>query len=94
MQERIEAIERELEAIKQRNSRVEGDKAWETSPVRAAILAAITFVVTSAGLMMIDNENPFRNGIIAAIGYVLSTLSFSFLKRRWIVSYVARLGKK
>ena len=43
------SLEKELEAIKERNKRVEADKAWETSKNRRGIIAAATAACMAAG---------------------------------------------
>ena len=45
MEEKINAIESELEAIKIRNAKVEADKAWETSLFRKCLIAILTYIV-------------------------------------------------
>jgi hypothetical protein len=41
----IEEIKKELAEIKERNRRVELDKAWETSLARKSLIAVLTCVV-------------------------------------------------
>ncbi|MBI5456956.1 hypothetical protein HY969_04445 [Candidatus Kaiserbacteria bacterium] len=84
MEERLQKIEEELQTIKARNARVETDKAWETSAIRTTILAVITFCVTAIALFIVKNENAMRDALIATVGFVFSTLSLSFVKRRWM----------
>ncbi|MEK7530937.1 MAG: hypothetical protein AAB573_03640 [Patescibacteria group bacterium] len=86
MQDRIENIEKDLEAIKERNVRVEGDKAWETSWFRIGTVAVITYAVAALALFAIDNDYPFRNALIPTIGYILSTQSLPRIKEWWIKS--------
>ena len=83
MEERIQKLEQEIRAIQERNVRVEANKAWETSAVRTALLACITFFITAVALFVVKNENALRDAFIAAIGFVFSTLSLSFLRRHW-----------
>lgn len=81
-EERLQKLEEEVAAIKARNARVEADKAWETSAARMLVLAAITFAVTAVALYFVGNEHPVRDAFIAAIGFIFSTLSLSFLRKR------------
>lgn len=83
MEERIEKIEDELKLIKERNVRVEADKAWERSIFRVASITIITYIIAGLALYAIGNEYPLRNAFIPALGYFLSTQSLLFLKRRW-----------
>ncbi|MFZ2253395.1 MAG: hypothetical protein WAW13_04500 [Minisyncoccia bacterium] len=74
----------QIDEIKERNRRVELDKAWETSVARRFIIAVITYVVATIWLIVIENEKPFLNALVPLGGYLLSTLSLSFVKKWWI----------
>ena len=45
--EEIEEIKKEINLIKERNKRVEADKAWETSGFRVVSVVVMTYIVTS-----------------------------------------------
>ena len=77
-------VEKEIEKIKQRNARVEADKAWETSLTRRAILTMATYIVIVIFLISIDAPNPWFNAAIPAIAFLLSTLTLPFVKEWWI----------
>lgn len=77
-------IEKEIEAIKERNVRVESDKAWETSWTRRIFIALITYVVAIVWLMLIHEAIPFLKAVVPVAGYILSTLSLPVVKRWWI----------
>lgn len=74
----------EIELIKERNRRVETDKAWELSWTRRLFITAITYVVAGVWLVIINESLPWLKAFVPTIGYVLSTLSLPFIKRRWI----------
>ncbi|MCR4311827.1 MAG: hypothetical protein NUV56_00945 [Candidatus Uhrbacteria bacterium] len=76
-------IEQEIAALKERNARVEADKAWETSMFRIGSIMCITYIVATVLLFMIGNDYAFRNALVPVVGYFLSTQSLSFLKRWW-----------
>lgn len=80
-------IEEELRTIRERNSRVEADKAWETSFFRKALIAAITYVVASAVMYAIGVPNFYLSALIPTLGFLLSTLSIPVIKRWWIRKY-------
>ena len=80
-------IEKEIDSIKERNKRVEADKAWETSVTRRIIIAVATYFIVAVFLFMIEAPNPLIIALVPAIGYVLSTLSLSFVKRYWIKNF-------
>ncbi|HVX92584.1 MAG TPA: hypothetical protein VHA74_00530 [Candidatus Dojkabacteria bacterium] len=80
----IEELEKEIQLIKDRNKRVEQDKAWETSLTRKVSIALITYLLISIFFVIIKVENPFVNAIVPTIGFLLSTLSLNFIKKSWI----------
>lgn len=80
----INDLEKRIAQIEERNRRVEGDKAWETSGFRKIAISLTTYVIAVLVLFAINNEKPWFNGLIPAIGYLLSTLSLPFIKNRWI----------
>jgi hypothetical protein len=73
-----------VEQILERNSRVELDKAWETSKTRRIMIAGLTYITVCAFLIVIGNEHPFINSLVPVAGFLLSTLSLRTVKRRWI----------
>lgn len=76
----IEQIKKDIEEIKQRNIRVEKDKAWETSLARKILVAILTYIVIVLFFFFADLPKPFINAIVLTIGFMLSTLSISFFK--------------
>jgi hypothetical protein len=88
--QRIEALEREMESIKRRNSRVEGDKAWETSRARHVLVALITYLLATVVLWLISIEEPYFGALIPTIGFMLSTLTLEWCKKYWIAHYFGR----
>ena len=79
-----------IEQIYERNSRVELDKAWETSKTRRAVIAGITYSVATFFMWRIGVTDPYINALVPTGGYLLSTLSLSFIKRRWLKKYGAK----
>jgi hypothetical protein len=77
-------LQRELSLIKERNARVEAEKAWEGSFTRIAAIMTITYVVASVAMYAIGNDHPLRNALIPVLGFLLSTQSIPFLKARWM----------
>lgn len=78
---RLTTLERELEQIKERNERVEANKSWEVSALRAASIAVLTYVITAVVFSVIGARNPLLNAFVPTIGYLLSTLSLSLMRR-------------
>jgi hypothetical protein len=81
---KLEELEHEINRIKERNARVEGDKAWETSFARRAIITCGTYVFAALFLLAIDAPNPFLAALVPTAGFLLSTLTLPFLKGRWL----------
>ncbi len=74
----------DLDALKKRNARVEGDKAWETSWARRLSIAALTYVTLVVYLPMLGLERSYLHATVPVIGYLLSTLTLRFLKTKWL----------
>ncbi|MGH7250192.1 MAG: hypothetical protein ACREGC_04405, partial [Minisyncoccia bacterium] len=68
MEERIKKLEQEISLIKDRNLRVEADKAWETSYFRVLLISAIIYVVAVKFLYFVGVENYFLNALVPTIG--------------------------
>lgn len=76
-------IEKELQIIKDRNRRVEMDKAWEVSWTRRLFIAVLTYVVASVWLILINETVWYLKAFVPVAGYILSTLSLPAVKRWW-----------
>ncbi len=79
-----ETLIEEIETIKERNKRVEKDKAWETSWTRKTAIAVTTYILITIFLIIIKVEKPFLSAIIPAIAYLVSTASLGILKDWWL----------
>jgi hypothetical protein len=77
-------LKKEINDIKQRNKRVEADKAWETSLVRKVLIAILTYFVIVIFFYFAELPSPFINAIVPTVGFVLSTLTIPFCKKIWI----------
>ena len=54
-----EEIEKEIVAIKDRNRKVEIDKAWETSWTRRLCIATATYLIAGIWLVLIHDFYPW-----------------------------------
>jgi amino acid permease len=88
MDERIQNLEREVEALRERNRRVESEKAWETSFVRVLSIALITYVVAGVVLYSIGVTDFFLAALVPVLGYILSTQSLPRVKRWWMEKFL------
>jgi len=77
-------IEKEINKIKKRNSRVESDKAWETSKLRKILIAIFTYIIIVLFFWVMALPSPLINAVVPTAGFVLSTLSMPYFKRYWI----------
>lgn len=80
----IEELQIELGKIKERNRRVEADKAWETSWTRRIIILVLTYLVIVIFFYVAKLPKPFLNAIVPSVAFVLSTLSLSLFKKLWL----------
>ncbi len=87
---RIQNLENEIRAIKERNLRVEADKAWETSGFRIFTLCAITYVVASCMLYIIGVGSFFLSALVPTAGFFLSVQSLPFIKRWWTKKFLRK----
>lgn len=76
-------IEKEVEIIKERNQKVEADKAWETSWTRRMFIVLGTYLIATWWLVIINEASPWLKACVPAGGYILSTLSLPFIKKWW-----------
>jgi hypothetical protein len=79
----LEKLETEIQHIKERNKRVELDKAWELSTTRKIIIAIATYIVIGLFLLVSRIPDPWLNALIPSLAFLLSTLSLPILKEQW-----------
>ncbi len=80
----LEQIKKDIREIKERNARVEADKAWETSLFRKILIAVLTYIVIVLFFTFAGLSEPLVNAIVPTIGFVLSTLSVPVFKKIWL----------
>ena len=80
----MEELAKEIEQIKERNKRVELDKAWETSYTRKICICILTYLVVLLYSYMINKiSNIFLSSVVPVIGFALSTLSLKLVRNAW-----------
>jgi hypothetical protein len=79
----LEQIKLDIVEIKERNHRVETDKAWETSLSRKVLIAVLTYIVIVIFFYFANLPKPFINAIVPTVGFILSTLSIPIFKKWW-----------
>jgi polyferredoxin len=80
----IEQLEKDILKIKQRNRRVEQDKAWEVSKTRKILIATLTYSIIVLFFYVIHVGNPWLSAVVPTLGFLLSTLSIPLVKKHWI----------
>lgn len=80
----VKEMEKDIREIKARNSRVEKDKAWETSLTRKLTIALLTYAVVLSFFIIAKLPNPFVNALIPAFAFLISTLTLPFIKSLWL----------
>jgi hypothetical protein len=86
--DRLQNLENEIRAIKERNLRVEADKAWETSGFRIFSLCVITYIVAACVLYAIGVQSFLLSALVPTAGFFLSVQSLPLVKRWWVRKYL------
>ncbi|PIN84756.1 MAG: hypothetical protein COV47_05815 [Candidatus Diapherotrites archaeon CG11_big_fil_rev_8_21_14_0_20_37_9] len=76
-------LEKEINLLKERNKKVEADKAWETSKTRRLILALSTYFIVYYFLTLINSPDQHFVSLVPAGAYLLQQYSMPFLKKIW-----------
>ena len=77
------SIEERINAIEERNRKVESDKRWEVSWTRKLLLLLFTYLSIALYLKFVVRVEPWLNAIVPALGFLLSTLTLPFFKKLW-----------
>lgn len=80
-------LDERVNAIEERNKRVEGDKAWETCTLRKLIIIVFTYVFAVLYLKIADTTNPWFGAVVPCVGFFLSTQSINVIKKYWLKRY-------
>ena len=77
-------LKMEIEKIKERNKKVELDKAWETSFVRRLCICILTYIVVVVYSIITKNvTNIWISSLVPVIDFTLSTLSLKVVRKMW-----------
>lgn len=81
-------IEKAIKDIKERNKKVELDKAWETSWTRRICIMILTYIVVVIYSYIVNKyNNIFLSSLVPVIGFTLSTLSLKLVRKAWQNKY-------
>lgn len=81
---KIEQLEQEIEKIKERNRRVEADKAWELSKTRNLFIAVVTFLLSLLFMLLVNESYALLKAAVGTVAYLISTSTYDVLKKRWL----------
>lgn len=74
-------LENEIIKIKERNRKVELDKAWETSWTRKICICILTYIVVLIYSSLINKiNNIWLSSLVPVIGFTLSTFSLKLIR--------------
>jgi len=79
----MQDLEKDIQALHERNKKVDLDKKWETSLTRRLLLMFFTYVAIGLYLNAIAIADPWLNAIVPTIGFYLSTLTLPFFRKMW-----------
>ncbi len=79
----IDELETRLKTVEDRNTRVEADKAWETSLTRRGLLIIFTYLAVSLYFNFINIDRPWLNAVVPSLAFLLSTLTLPLFKNLW-----------
>lgn len=84
MTKEVADLKREIEKIKERNRRVEEDKAWETSWARKIFIIFSTYIIVVIFMMVMQEDRPFLKALVPVVGYIVSTVSYDAVRTWWL----------
>lgn len=77
-------LENEIVKIKERNKKVELDKAWETSFTRKICICILTYIVVVIYSHLINKvSNIWLSSLVPVMGFTLSTFSLKIVRNVW-----------
>lgn len=80
-------VEKEIQQLQKRNTKVELEKKWETSYTRRLFIALITFFAAFFFLRVsgtvLDQRTLFISALIPAGAFLISTLTLPPLQKIW-----------
>lgn len=81
----MKELEERILKIEERNKKVELDKKWETSFTRRISICILTYIVVLLFSHFINTgNNIFLSSLVPVIGFTLSTLSVSLIRKIWL----------
>ena len=87
--------DQEIQALIDRNKRVEAGKAWETSWFRRILIAIVTYVAACIFLTVTgaDHTRAYLPAFVPAIAFLFSTMTIGPIKKWWITNRYHKRSK-
>jgi len=82
--ERLKLVEKEIEALKQRNFEKDRGKEFESSYTRVIFIMVVTYWTLFGYMAIIKTNQPFLDAIVPTVGFNISTWSLPHVKVCWI----------
>ncbi len=82
--DKMKELEKRITDIENRNKKVEGDKAWETSNLRKFLIVILTYIFAVLYLTIADTTNPFLGAVVPCAGFFSTTQTLSLIKKKWL----------
>jgi len=84
----MDQLEQALLSIKERNERVELQKAWETSFTRRFFIAAVTYTIAYLYMRYgLEVARPHLDALVPTGGFLLSTFSLPIIRECWMKKF-------
>ena len=80
----LKSLEKEIIKLKQRNKKVEADKAWDTSFTRKIIVTVLTYFTIVIFFIFSSLADPFINAIVPSLAFLISTATLPMFKKIWL----------
>ena len=84
LEERLEFLQTEIEALQQRNFDKDRGKEFESSYTRVFFLMFVTYWTLFGYMYIIDTNNPWLDAIVPTVGFNISTWGLPVVKEYWI----------
>ena len=91
-QSELEDIRQQLAELRERNARVDREKAWEKSWARRFVITAATWGGAWLWLLGLGAEHAALQALVPSGAYALSTLSLPVLKAWWMRRFAPERG--
>ena len=80
----LKQLKDDIKKIKERNKRVELDKAWGTNWTRRIIITLLTYIVIVIFFYFAQLPRPFINSIVPSLAFLISGFTLSIFKNLWM----------